>query len=417
MRPLLLAAAVLITLSALPAHATVGQHFPSEKRVIIDRVTGRPLTVLTDGHLHDAKIYQTDPQWAFDGRHIVFRSSNRSPDGHGQIFSVDEVTGDIVQVTDGPGVNISTINVARKSNRVFYVRTDETGRLHLLVTDLTRLLDDAMSGHVDPKGYETGIATLPDGFIMAGGFTIDASESHAYFGFDQVQAPPRPDGKPVPQVPGGLLALDLKTGSARVVVKTPFRVGHIQANPFKDGEILFCNETGGDAPQRMWLADADKDTMRPVYPEGPDDWVTHEQFADADHVIFNLMAHTDKLRQRPSGIMVVSLHDGSVEPLGQVPAHSDLDNGRKGPNSFWHNGVTYDGRYAAGDDFNGSVWLIDRRTDARTLLTTGHVMRPDHAHPSFSPDGSRILIQSGLLTGGKSLALIVVPLGMDGVVP
>ena len=36
-----------------------------------------------------------------------------------------------------------------------------------------------------------------------------------------------------------------------------------------------------------------------------------------------------------------------------------------------------------------------------------------HAHPSFSPDGLRILIQSGLLTEGRSLALIVVPVSSN----
>jgi len=55
------------------------------------------------------------------------------------------------------------------------------------------------------------------------------------------------------------------------------------------------------------------------------------------------------------------------------------------------------------------VFPIDRRTGGRTLLTTGHRRRPDHAHPSFSPDGTRLLIQSGMLTGGRRLALMVVP--------
>jgi oligogalacturonide lyase len=36
-------------------------------------------------------------------------------------------------------------------------------------------------------------------------------------------------------------------------------------------------------------------------------------------------------------------------------------------------------------------------------------MRPDHAHPSFSPDGTRLLIQSGMLTDGQRLSLIVIP--------
>ena len=58
---------------------------------------------------------------------------------------------------------------------------------------------------------------------------------------------------------------------------------------------------------------------------------------------------------------------------------------------------------------NGNIWLIDRKTRKQTVLSTGHFMAPDHQHPSFSPDGNRILIQSGMLTGGQRLALVVMP--------
>ena len=34
-------------------------------------------------------------------------------------------------------------------------------------------------------------------------------------------------------------------------------------------------------------------------------------------------------------------------------------------------------------------------------------MIPDHTHPIFSPDSRRVLIQSGRLTDGKSLDLVV----------
>jgi oligogalacturonide lyase len=37
-------------------------------------------------------------------------------------------------------------------------------------------------------------------------------------------------------------------------------------------------------------------------------------------------------------------------------------------------------------------------------------MQPDHAHPTFSPDSRRILIESGLLADGRSLDLMVVPI-------
>jgi oligogalacturonide lyase len=36
-------------------------------------------------------------------------------------------------------------------------------------------------------------------------------------------------------------------------------------------------------------------------------------------------------------------------------------------------------------------------------------MRPDHLHPSFSADNARLLVQSGMLTDGKSLALAIIP--------
>ena len=207
------------------------------------------------------------------------------------------------------------------------------------------------------------------------------------------------------------MAFDLATGASRIVIRTSFTVGHIQANPFKSGEIMYCNETGGDAPTRMWITSADGSGNRPVYVEGPDDWVTHEQFADVDHVIFNLMGHTTKLRQKPSGIYVVSVRDGTMENLGQVPvkAPSPERTPRSQPNSYWHNGVTYDGRFATGDDFDGNLWLINRSTGASTRVSAGHLMKPDHIHPSFSPDGTKIYFQSGMLTNGERQHLIIIP--------
>jgi len=407
---MLFAAVALFVASAPPALAQgdVGRTFPSEKMTLADRVTGRPMVALTSGLHSDAKLYPTHAQWTADGQWIVFRSSNRDSDGP-QAFAVNEETGIIVQLTDGAGTGTGSLNVARHSQKIWYMRNDEVGgerRTRLIEVDLAKLLPDALAGTIKPEGYERVVSTLPKGHREAGGFSMDADEKSAYVGFDAREAPPRPPGQPVPQVPGGLRAIDLATGNVRTVIETPFRMGHVQASPFVSGEIMYCNETGGDAPQRMFIVKADGTGNRPLYPEGPDDWVTHEQFADADHVIFNLMGHTAKLRLRPSGVMVVSLRDGSVQPLGQLPPAAGPR-----PGGFWHNGVTFDGRYASADDFAGSVHFIDRRTGKRTLVSTGHRMQPDHAHPSFSADGARILIQSGMLTDGKRLVIMVLPVG------
>jgi oligogalacturonide lyase len=83
-----------------------------------------------------------------------------------------------------------------------------------------------------------------------------------------------------------------------------------------------------------------------------------------------------------------------------------MGNGTLG--GFWHCNGSPDGRWAVGDTFKGSVYAIDRQTGERILLTTGHRMRPDHTHPIFSRDSKRVLIQSGMLTGGKALNLMTV---------
>ncbi|TFI57679.1 hypothetical protein E2493_14100 [Sphingomonas parva] len=425
MRFRLLAAAALLA-SAAPALAQgsdVGRRYPSEKTSIVDRVTGVPIAVLTSGRYADSKNYPTHPQWAADGVHIVFRSADRDPDGTPQAFAVNEITGDIIQLTDGPGTGTGSLNLGRRSNKLYYMRRpSEDAQTQLIEVDLTPLLADSAAGTLRPQGYERVVATLPRDHIEAGGFTLDADEKTAYVGFDARRAPPRQPGQPVPQVPGGLRAIDLATGRVRTVIETPFRMGHVQANPLVPGEILYCHETGGDAPQRMWIVKADGSGNRPVFHEGPTDWVTHEQFADANHVIFNLMGHKRELRKAATGLLVVNLRDDTIEHLGQIPIEEfkrtelanftdpNIPQDASSTGGYWHNAVTYDGRWAAGDDFDGNVWLIDRSNNKRTLLTTGHKMKPDHTHPSFSADGRRILVQSGMLTNGKKHSLMVIPI-------
>ena len=66
----------------------------------------------------------------------------------------------------------------------------------------------------------------------------------------------------------------------------------------------------------------------------------------------------------------------------------------------------------AGDDFERNLYLIDRRTHEMLLLTTGHkATAADHPHPTFSPDGTRIEIQSAMLSDdNRSMNICIVPL-------
>jgi oligogalacturonide lyase len=71
-------------------------------------------------------------------------------------------------------------------------------------------------------------------------------------------------------------------------------------------------------------------------------------------------------------------------------------------NSFW---------FVAGDDFARNINLINRKTHEMILLSTGHITTAaDHPHPAFNPDGTRIEIQSAMLSeDNRSMNICIIP--------
>ena len=392
----------------LPAgDSDVGKKFPSEKTTWTDPVTKKTLTVLTRSTFNDLKPYQTHDTWTADGEWIVFRS-NRSKNGP-QIFVVNETSGDIVQLTDSVAVDASTMNLSRKAMKVFYLRGNSTTPPRRLIeVNLGTLLADAMSGNLkEPTTYERIVATLPsDGDSV--GFALDADENRLYWGRVLSKATPEQQeelkkaGKDPRSGEGWfsrISSIDVKTGELRTVLDMKFRVGHIQANPWVPGEILYCHETSGDAPQRIWSVRSDGSGNRPIYVETPDEWVTHEVFSAPNEVMFIISAHAGKLQEKPSGVGVVDLRMNKMFLLGQTGL---------GAESAWHCTGSPDGKWATVDTHRGGVYVIQRVNGERIRLTTAHPEKPDHTHPIFSPDSKRVLIQTGVLNDGKSLDLMTV---------
>jgi len=452
---------MLLALSAslwLPVQASnVGRHLPPEKRTVTDKATGATLTFLTTDPANDAKPYQTHTTWTADGKWIIFRSDRG---GGSQAYLVNEQTGDIVQLTDGPASGTGSLNLSRKTNKLYLMRggptwnpaTQElepaTTPKQLVEINLDPLIADALAGTPkDASTYERIICTLPTDLRDAGGFALDADETKAYWGVSWGPQLPRPpkikrppantaasdvSGAPVEpparrqiddqnmdpnqsreaarkrfeeqgKGPGGIRSIDLATGEIKTVVDVAFRMGHVQTNPWVPGEIIYCHETTGDGPQRMWTVHGDGTGNRPLYVETPDEWITHETVATKDEIMFLIMGHLPYLREHPTGIAVINLRTNQMKLLGQVEEPMP----GRGTGGFWHCNGSADGRWAVGDTFLGNIYLIDRANGERILLTTDHKMRPDHTHPIFSPDGRRIAIQSGLLTDGKSLDIVV----------
>ena len=180
----------------------------------------------------------------------------------------------------------------------------------------------------------------------------------------------------------------------------------MQSNPWNPGEIVFCWETGGKAPQRTWTVMADGSGLRPLYPEAPYEWITHEAVITKDEVAVAILylhapvfpgskpqrrsgpppppdapgAPAPRRRRRrqqpgpnawgpvgddshPTGVGIVNLRTREMRIVGQVPVGNP---GR----SIWHVNGSADGRWAVADDFRFRLWLIDRHTGEMIMLAS-----------------------------------------------
>lgn len=440
----------LLLLGASFCKAQIGKRFPSERIVVKDSVTGTPLTFLTSTPTGDSKIYQTHNQWTSDGQWLIFRSGRAK----GEAMAVNEKTGDLVQVTEGGYAGM--LNVARKSMRLYFLRDPNRdtsrrrngdsarrkmdGPMQIVEVDLAKVFADSKSGTMQPATtYQRICGTTPPQLGAGGDMALDGDEEWAYFRVSAEEAARHlPAGTTLEKDfgprnmgagPSGIAAMNIHTGAIKHVISVPFQIGHIQTNPWVAGEIVFCWETGGKSPQRTWTVLSDGTGLRPLYPEAIYEWVTHEAVISKDEVAMAIMGHrkipgTSKdvlpgtavsgvnpgqetawgpsgTREKPTGLAIVNLRTREMVIAGQTPSGSGL----------WHVSGSPDGRWAVGDDFARNIYLIDRHTHEMLLLSTGHKSTAsDHPHPTMSPDGTKIEIQSAMLSAdNKSMNICIIP--------
>ena len=418
--------------------AQIGRRFPSEKKVITDPITGVKLTFLTSTPAGDSKIYQTHNQWTTDGKWLIFRSGRVK----NEAMAVNEETGEMVQVSEGGYTGM--LNVARNSMKLYFMRRSKTeaaeGVMEIIEVDLKKLFADSKTGQLKPESaYQRVCGITPPEWQAGGDMALDGGEEWVWFRVGKTEAQKHlPEGTKIEENfgprnmgagPAGIAGMNILNGEFKYVVSVPFQVGHIQTNPWVPGQIIFCWETGGKSPQRTWIVNADGTDLRPLYPESEYEWVTHEAVISEDEVAFAIMGHrkipgtegnvaegTDVkganpgqesawgpsgTREKPTGLGIVNINTREMTIAGQTPGGSGL----------WHVNGSADKRFAVGDDFSRSLYLIDRNTREMILLTTGHkTTAEDHPHPTFSPDGTRIEIQSAMLSeDNKSMNICIVP--------
>lgn len=424
----------------LSLQAQIGTRFPSERKVVTDPVTGVDLVFLTSSPAGERKIYPTHNQWTSDGQWVIFHSQ-RVP---GEAMAVHEETGEMVQITEGGFSGM--LSVARKSMKLYFMRKPRghngaTGAIEVVEINLEKLFDDSKSGMLKPAtAYERICGITPPEMQAGGDMALDGNEEWVWFRVGKEEALKHlPEGYEIAKPfgprnmgagPAGIAGMNILTGETKYVVSVPFQVGHIQTNPWVPGQILFCWETGGKSPQRTWIVNADGTGLRPLYPESEYEWITHEAVISPDEVAFAIMGHrpipgvevenrpqgTDVkganpgqetawgpsgTREKPTGLGIVNIRTREMTIAGQIPYGS----------GFWHVHGSADKRFAVGDNFARELYLINRETNEMMLLTAGHkTTAADHVHPTFSPDGTKIQIQSAMISeDGRAMDICIVP--------
>ncbi len=419
--------------------AQIGRSFPSERKELSDPETGVKLVFLTTDKYRDSKIYQTHNQWTSDLNWLIFRSDRV----RGEAFAVNEIDGRIIQVTEGGYSGM--LCVSRKEMKLFYMhhpnRKENFRDLsaEIRVVDLEKLFADCEKGKLkDSKKYQSTIGTIGADFGAHGDMALDASENWIWFRTgkeiaskylpDSMKIEPNFGPRNMGAGPGGIAGMNIKTGEVKYLTSVPFQIGHLQTNPWVDDQIIFSWETGGKAPQRTWIVNTDGTGLRPLYPESKYEWVTHEAVISEDEVAFAIMGHREipngtvevaegtdvkgvnpgqekswgpcGTREKPTGLGVVNINSRAMLIEGQIPYGS----------GFWHVSGSPDKKFLIGDNFKRELYLINRETSEMVLLSAGHkATADDHTHPTFCPDGSRIEIQSAMLSeDDKTMGICIV---------
>jgi oligogalacturonide lyase len=460
---------ILVLFSSSTVLAQMGRTWPSEKKIVPDPVTGVPLEFLTstDGAYTQSKIYQTHRQWTADGKWLIFRGSREAGS---QAFAVNEESGQIVQVTENGFMGM--LCAGNKTMKLFVMSGGGGGRgrgappargtapdaargagaaageraappaddrgargarggfggpRQILEIDLEKLFADVAAGAVKPAAnYQRVCGTIPTGLNADGNMGLDANDDFMYFRVGGPETAQLSEGQTLQRTfgprnmgagPSGLRSMNLKTGEVKMICNVGFQIGHVQSNPWAPGEIIFCWETGGKAPQRTWFVNADGSGLRPLYPEAPYEWITHEAFIGKDEAAIAILGHRSiasattnsdwgiaGTMEHPTGVGIVNLRTREMRIAGQVPAGSP-------GHSDWHVAGSSDGRWAACDDFAYEVWVFDRHNGEATLLAGPQKTGADHIHPTFNADNTKIEIESALISkDNRSLNICVVPL-------
>lgn len=349
-----------------------GQTYSSEVKALKDKKTGAPIRQMTDHPAISHNLYFSNPSWMPDGKTIVF-TSYRS--GHPNLFKMDENSGEMTQLTDVEGFGGFAACPAKDGHRVFYNTGGQVRAVNIETLEESILADFGES--------------------RVGGCSLSADG-------ERLVTPLQHNGH------SAVVSVNTDGSGHRIVREPPRAVGHVQVCPTDPDLILYSS----DINQRMWEVRIDGSNERPLFKHDKTVWITHETFlGHTDEVIFvhwpyalrGIRVGEDKDRKiaefntwhpspSPDGSRIVC--DTTCPDIGL-----QLIN----PETGEHKTLCYPRSSNGGTQWAETVPADDDKVQADT-----YGPQWSHPHPSFRPDGKRVIYTSDQ-TGSSQIYVVEVP--------
>jgi len=275
--------------------------------------------------------------------------------GRSELVQVELETGNAWRLTQGSG-RIQTGDLAPNGRTFYYVR-----KKHLCSVDVPTGQERLQCRLPRDAGYETGSQIHVN--ADATRIVLFGNRKHA-------------SGAEMGRI------WTFCDGSWVRILDRPFRIGHVQFSPKDPGLILYCHETGGASPQRMWLARTDGHHPGALFTEPGHPWVTHETFSgNGAWVVFV---------RHPEGLGFIRPNKTDFQPAAAPLA--------------WHPGPNRYATKVVFDDHEGTLWLYSRR-GLQQLVQRQYDGGEFHMHPRFGPE-DRLVVWTSTGAGHPHPALM-----------
>lgn len=365
-----------------------GTLWPSERKTLIDRLTGLEVVQLTDYKAHSHHLYFTENGWYDEDRRLLMVSDRA---GSANLYSLEAESGLMTQLTDYPGNDALDACLLPDGSAAFV----KVGR-KLIRLDLRTLAEELR--YEAPEGYLLGnaSATADGRFVMT---CVQEDLSHrirldlgnGYVGHRELmEAAPH----------SMIVRIDAQAGGAEKVYEANRFITHINTSPKEPWLMTFCHEgpwhlvdhriwgldlrTGEAWKIRERLEPGEKVGHEFFYPDG----VTigyHGFRADGTNFFGSIRYDNTGMEETEFGF---DTWHGYADGLGQAVVDGK---GAVKSLSLWRK---IDGVY------EGPRILCELRCSFHSQKV--------HAHPRFTADGKRLLFTSDK-NGYGNLYLIDIP--------